>query len=214
MTTKSTIGALVTAITCGTINTSKAEEPAVHGIVETVGAYSTNGELVGTVDAIAKISAGEHLMFFARYRGTEEWDASGFSYSEFSVQNIRFPDIAYCLGIVLERQHADNWTDHRIGVQHAWQMGSWNTYALITVGETFAEGVALARYQREIGDMIFFGQIEAVGDVSYKGELFFATERVRLGVQKDVYRIALATDLVQTKEEAHATVGLAGAVSF
>ena len=96
MTTKNTIGALVTAITIGTINPSKAEELSVGGVVETLGGYSTMGEPVGTVDAIAKINVGEHLQFFGRYRATGQWnDEEGFSSSEFSVQNIRFPNLAY-----------------------------------------------------------------------------------------------------------------------
>ncbi|MEK6921327.1 MAG: hypothetical protein AABX82_05560, partial [Nanoarchaeota archaeon] len=137
MTTKNTIGALVTAIIAGTISTAKAEEPSVHGVVETVGGYSTTGELTGTVDAIGKISVADHLMFFGRYRGTAQWnEKDGFSSSEFSVQNIRFPNLVYGVGIVLERQHTADWTDHRIGVQHAGQYGSLSTYALATIGET------------------------------------------------------------------------------
>src|SRR3989338_6504169 len=103
MTTKNTIGALVTAITIGTINPSKAEELSVGGVVETLGGYSTMGEPVGTVDAIGKINAGNHLMFFGRYRMTAEWNQEdGFSSSEFSVYSIRFPNLIGGLGVILE----------------------------------------------------------------------------------------------------------------
>ncbi len=215
MTTKNTIGALVTAIAMGTINTSRAEELSGGGVVETLGGYSTRGESVSTVDALGKINVGKHLQFFGRYRVTGQWnEEDGLSSSEFSVQNIRFPDLAYGVGIVLERQHAADSTEYRIGAQHAWQGNNVSTYVLGTIGEKFVEGVTLVRYQREIGDKIFFGQLEAVMDVSYKEDFLFATERVRLGMQKDVYSIAVAADVVQTKTEAYATVGLAGAVVF
>ena len=215
MTTRNTIGALVTAITIGTINPSKAEELSVGGVVETLGGYSTMGEPVGTIDAIGKVSVGEHLQFFGRYRATGQWnEEDGFSSSEFSVENIRFPNLAYGIGVVLERQQSGIWIDHRIGLQHAWQGNNLSTYVLGTVGETFVEGVVVARYQQEFKDITIFAQVEAVADVSYKEGLLFTTERPRLGVQKDVYSIALAADVVETKTEAYATLGLAAAVQF
>lgn len=218
MTTKNTIGALVTAIVVGSVNTSRAEEPSIHGIVETAGAYSTRGEIVGTVDAIAKINAGDHLMFFGRYRGTAQWgQEAGFSYSDFSVENIRFPNLVYGVGIVLERQQSGTWVDYRIGAQHAWQSGPVSTYALATVGETFVEGVAVARYEKDFHDVTIFGQVEAVADISYKGEFLFATERPRIGIQKESYSLAIAADIVQTKEktvQTQATIGLAGTIGF
>ena len=214
MTTKNTIGALVTAIAVGTINPSKAEELSISGVVETLGRYSTMAEPVGTVDTIGKINVGKHLQFFGRYRATGQWNEEGFSASEFSVENIRFPSLAYGVGIVLERQQSGTWIDHRLGVQHAWQGNNLSTYVLGTVGETFVEGVVVARYQQEFKDITIFAQVEAVADVSYKEGLLFTTERPRLGVQKDVYSIALAADVVETKTEAYATLGLAAAVQF
>ncbi len=218
MTTKNTIGALVTAITIGTMNTSKAEELSAGGVVETLGGYSTAGEPVGTVDALGKINVGEHLQFFGRYRVTGQWnEEDGFSSSQFSVQNIRFPNLVYGAGIVLERQQSGTWIDHRVGIQHAWQGNNVSTYVLGTVGETFVEGVAVGRYQKECKDIILFGQLEAVGDVSYQGEFLFATERARFGVQKGSYSLAVAADIVQTKDkkvQTQATIGLAAAVQF
>ncbi len=220
MTTKNTIGALVTAITAGTINTAKAEEqqkPSVHGVVETLGGYSTKGELTGTVDAIGKVSVADHLMFFGRYRGTPQWNEAGFSYSDFSVENVRFPNLAYGFGIVLERQQAGDWNDYRVGIQHVGQIGSVSTYALATGGETFVEGIAVVRYQREVSDITFFAQAELVGDISYKGDFLFATERPRIGIQKEIYSLAVAADIVQTKDkkiQTQATIGLAGTIGF
>ena len=77
-------------------------------------------------------------------------------------------------------------------------------------GNCFHAGLFVGRGN----DFTLFAQVEAVADVSYKGDLLFATERARLGVQKDAYSIALAADVVQTKTEAYATLGLTAAVQF
>ena len=209
---------LAAAITYGAINRAEAAEPSLHGVVETLAGYSTPKGVSGTVDAIGKLTVHDHLMFFARYRGTAAWDRENeLSASEFSVLNIRFLNIVDSFTLVLERQHAADWTDYRIGIQHAWNNDNVSTYLLATAGETYAEGVALVRYQRNVGDLTLFAQAEGVVDVSYKGDFLFATERPRIGVQSGAYSLALAADIVQTKPsklEQQATLGLAGAVSF
>ncbi len=209
---------LAAAITYGTMSRAEAQEPSLHGVVETLAGYSTPNGMSGTVDAIGKLTVDDHLMFFARYRGTTAWEQeNGLTPSDFSVQNICFPNLVKGVGIVLERQHTEDWTDYRIGVQHAWKNDDVSTYLLATAGETFVEGIAVVRYQREIRNLSLFAQTEAVVDVSYKGDFLFATERPRIGIQKDQYSLALGADIVQTKSnklEQEATLGLAGAVSF
>lgn len=215
MTTKYVAAILATTMMYGTISRAEAAEPSLHGVVEALAGYSTPNGVSGTADAIGKLTVDDHLMFFARYRGTADWQQdNGLTTSEFSVQNIRFPNLVGGVGVVLERQHAGNWTDYRIGVQHAWNNDDISTYVLATAGETFAEGIAVVRYNREISDLTFFAQVEGVVDVSYKGDFLFATERPRVGIQKGSYSLALAADMVQQKGENQATMGLAGAVGF